>query len=83
MGNWTTVVGIIVLLLLIGVVATLMLRGSGEEAMEAAEQTRDEFTGKRVLEQGDRVKQQVRGIGADKKAQFDSVLGGDEEDEDE
>lgn len=65
------IVGIIMVLIIGGIVVA---KWSGSTAEETAVGLRDEFTGKRVINQGEQLKNQLGTIGAQKKEEADSIF---------
>lgn len=66
------IVGVLIVLIVGGIVVAS--KWSGSTAEEAAVEVRDEFTGQRVINQGERVKGQLGAIGAQKKGEADSLF---------
>ena len=66
---------VVVVLILVTVVGVVIKSNwGGSPAEEAAEEMRDEFTGKRVINQGEQLKGQLGAIGVQKKSEADSLF---------
>ena len=66
------ILGVIVALI-VGIGFAVATKWRGSTAEEAALDVRDEFTGKRVIDQGEDVKRQLRNIAGKQKSQLDSI----------